>query len=581
MRAADLESVNLTLPTNLLPYDNAVVTVPMAFSWTPGLNNDAIYLNVSTEPNLEPINVINWADDGSHYFCAEDVAKFQALKGRTLYWQLVADHNGQRIKTPIRRLTVGDVSLDPYYNFIHMGWPGGVLGWDPHDLASIRASDLKVIVAILGSRGRTADRKLGFSFLVPYFFTGDINHYKQLLNRLFEVAEETDLPVLIGLDGYTWWRGRPDLWNWWDERKAGYNPDNTHNVEWTSWSPDDAVRSDAWRNWESPFELQEPHPNLTSPAVIEASQKALKELVLVIKAWYDGLPEAKKFLLGGIRIGSEVGIGINYYYPKLGGDPSSPLEGRQIGYAAVKTAGLSSSGPLTQADVTRAVQLYMTELSRTVYETGIPRRKIFTHCGAHKPDSGAPLAFATAGAALNAYAHPGWSFYTYEAGPQGLEGLADSLNTISSNSWGGAEWGGPGENRSWQDLLRDFQQYHNNKFINSFHFLDPAQACALKAEIDRMSFWIHPPVLHTEVQGNTATLTWSAPSQAAEVYLNVTTDPRLKVDGSFEMIDVANECVTSINTWMLNSLGPGTYYCKLVADGHGRRVISDLAVFKI
>ena len=51
------EACAAELPTDLLPYDGAVVTVPPAFSWTPGANTVGIYLNVSTEPD---INVSRW-----------------------------------------------------------------------------------------------------------------------------------------------------------------------------------------------------------------------------------------------------------------------------------------------------------------------------------------------------------------------------------------------------------------------------------------------------------------------------------------------------------------------------------------
>ena len=55
-------------PTDIYPLDSAVVTNPPSFSWSPNGNAD-IYLNVSTSSTISVIDVVNWHDDGSHYFC--------------------------------------------------------------------------------------------------------------------------------------------------------------------------------------------------------------------------------------------------------------------------------------------------------------------------------------------------------------------------------------------------------------------------------------------------------------------------------------------------------------------------------
>jgi hypothetical protein len=67
----------------------------------------------------------------------------------------------------------------------------------------------------VSDRREIARQKLRFSFHVPYFLQNEIDHWKLRLNRLIEVAEATDMPILIGLDGFELWAGRPDLWNWW------------------------------------------------------------------------------------------------------------------------------------------------------------------------------------------------------------------------------------------------------------------------------------------------------------------------------------------------------------------------------
>ena len=59
---------------------------------------------------------------------------------------------------------------------------------------------------------------------------------------------QTETPVLVQIDTEHWWEARPDLWNWWDPAKPGFDPANRENVEWTGWSADDALKI-AWRNW--------------------------------------------------------------------------------------------------------------------------------------------------------------------------------------------------------------------------------------------------------------------------------------------------------------------------------------------
>jgi hypothetical protein len=561
-------------PTDLLPYDGLIVTAPPAFSWTPGANTGGIYLNVSTSPTIDPINVINYHDDGSHYF-RDSVEKFKNLIGAKLYWRLIYDGN----PTPVRNFVVGGISVDPFYNVVHIGWPGGAEGWDPHNLDSLKLATLTAIKNQVGGVGDGTDRKLAFSFHVPYFFTGDLGHYKNLLKKLFELSEQASMPVLIGLDGFEWWGGRPDLWNWWDQAKPGYDPNNKHNVEWTGWSPDQAVQG-GWRNWGSPFQMAEPHPNLSSPKVINANKQALQELAPVISQWYNALAADRKYLLAAVKVGWEVNIGVNYYYPQSGNN--SPNQGHQIGYAAVSTSGLASSGEIKREHLTSCVQHYMAELTETVYQAGLPRRKIVTHIGSPLDNTATPIRYIYPDAALSPWSIPGISNYSFADGPIGMAGTLDQIGP-SATWWGTVEWGGSGAGK-WDQLLATFEQYRNCKILNSFAGLN---APALQKIINTSPragsrrHWIHPPLLRVKTQGSTAILSWDAPSQADKVYLNVTTSANLTFSGGFQQITVANEDVTGKNDLVLSNLASGTYYWKLFADGRGRRVISDIGVFAV
>lgn len=548
------------LPTDLYPPDGAVVTAPPSFSWTPGRNNAAIYLNVSTDPSGRPVDAVNWVDDGTHYYAPDDVGAFERLRGRRLYWRLAADNNGIRAWTPVRSFVVGETSVDPFYNLLHLGWPSASPPWDPFDLDTVRPEVLTSYVRQVGSVGARTDRKLGCSFHVPYFFVDNPDHFRQLVVRVLEAAEAADVPILVGLDGYEYWGGRPDLWNWWDASRPGYDPDNRLNVEWTGWGPEHAVRDGGIRNWGSPDPVAEPHPNLTSPRVLEANREALRRLAPVIARWHDRLPESRKYLLAGVKVGWEVSVGVNYDY------------GRPVGYAAATTAGIRTSGALTREDNTRSVQIYLTELSRVVHEAGVPRRKIVTHVGVH-PRSWCCLASA----ALTPYSTPGWSIYNDE-----IAGLDAALEANARGWWGNVEWGK--DDLSWARQFRDFEDLQNCKILNRFSFgptLPSPFRRALTAVVDRRLPWMHPPRLAARVRGRDVTLSWSQPGRAQAVYLNVSSRPGLTLGGTLARREIANERVTGTNRYRIQSLTPGTYHAQVVADGFGRRVASDVVTFRI
>jgi hypothetical protein len=85
----------------------------------------------------------------------------------------------------------------------------------------------------VGMKGDGKTRLLGFGVPTP---TYEIE--QQLPSRIrsaFAAAREHDLAVMLHFDFHLAWKKRPDLWNWFDPEKPGYNPDNKYNVEWHGW----------------------------------------------------------------------------------------------------------------------------------------------------------------------------------------------------------------------------------------------------------------------------------------------------------------------------------------------------------
>jgi hypothetical protein len=291
-------------------------------------------------------------------------------------------------------------------------------------------------------------RRVGVAFIFSYLNTPDTDTLESLRGFL-DAAGQTRTPVLIKLDGESWWSATPELWNWWDPARPGYDPANRANVEWTGWSQDNAIRI-AWRNWGSQIRILPP-PNLFSPKYRKACHDKMALMLPIILNWWQSLPPDQKDLLVGINVGWESSIGVNaWYYP--GGndlldqpaskDPQTGLKtddvlarGQvQIGYASVRSAGIRSSGAITEDDLCEVVRRHLEDLSRVVAEAGFPRDRIFTHSAGWK--DGERL-YSTA---LNRYSCPGWSFYRYAGNPAGDRGVQSVLRKSDAPFWAAAEW---------------------------------------------------------------------------------------------------------------------------------------------
>ena len=306
--------------------------------------------------------------------------------------------------------------------------------------------------------------RVGVSFVFD-FLRYDIEKVRDSLKRYLELSLESGVPVMINLDGQNWREHRPDLWNWWDPEKPGYDPDNVNNVEWCGWDASKALKI-GWRNWGSQIRVL-PEMNLASPAVLEAHEEALDALLPIVAHWYGGLPENRRTLFGGVKLGHEASIGVNaYYYPNgnhyleaYPNDPSKdPAYGRDaskgwhgglqpIGYAAVKTQGIKARGTLTRDDIAQVTHGYLTTLCRMASKHGLPRDKVYTHQGGTYAPWDKHLPFWPA---FNDYATPGWSFYWVD--PANASGLKRAQNEHGQQSWAAVEWWWAGNSvAEWKD----------------------------------------------------------------------------------------------------------------------------------
>ncbi|GHT40664.1 hypothetical protein AGMMS49965_09270 [Bacteroidia bacterium] len=276
------------------------------------------------------------------------------------------------------------------------------------------------------------------------------------LRKHLSLSQQHNLPVLVQLDAITFLDARPDLWNWWDSNKAGYNPANKENVEWTSWSSDDAVKI-GWLNWDRQMRIT-PMPNLFSPAYRNAVTEQMSEFIEIVLDWYEALPANQKWLFAGIQVTGEVSFGVNnWYYPNgnsylsqdAANDPTTginiylPGRGVQpIGYAALKTSGIKTSGEITEDDMAEIARRHTEIVSKLCADFNVPRDKIYAYAYGTEKDMAA---------CINDYACPGWSFYDYtplkEGGvshnathPKGFATALDILSKSDAPYFGISEW---------------------------------------------------------------------------------------------------------------------------------------------
>ncbi len=612
-------------PSNFLPLEGSRVTWPPSFSWTPSHQSANSFLNVSTHADFSVIDVIRWHDDGSHYHRRHlNPGEHAHYNGQTLYWRVIEDGN----VSAAHSFLVGRISIDPHYNIMNINWAqeprGGLdwfpLGWSPDNFDDKLSDLLDLKDRAGGTAGLTPDNQLAFSYIVPYLHTKNIDYFKSVVHQLCDLSEASGVPVFFALDGLNYWSSRPDLWRWWDDGSGkSFDPSNKANVEWFSWNQNDAVKN-GWRHWGHPSIRVEPQPNIASAAVIKANTDALGELVPIIYDWYTQLPEEKKHLLAGVKVGWETGIGAATFYPKtpcilnsvptIDGVPGTPIEdvclssnSRQLGYAALTTSGIKTSGEITDEDITAVVRSYVGKITEKVYQSGIPRRKIFSHIGVLTAQESART---NENGALSYFAHPGYSFYTGNDGPisSKLPLLEAARSAIGETYYGNDEWGGPVGKPDpvdpkkrlpitiddWDNVFNKFIN-NNTKFENFFgkHYLNYSNhnstvyfdALSLAVTED-INGWVNPPVIASRVIGNSVQFFWSSPSQIKKLILTVSDSPAMRFSGTLRDINVVNRVITGTNTYTAINLNAGTYYWKVEAIGvNDNRVLSDIGKFTV
>lgn len=467
--------------------------------------------------------------------------------------------------------------------------------WYAGDPKSINNRVIEQMLKSIGTRG-TADRRLAFSFSISYLNVPAKYPGPQTLTRalmtVLELSKENDLPIILHLDGVNWWEARPELWNWWDPSKPGYDPENVNNVEWYDWGAEHAVKI-GWRNWGRQIRVK-PQPNLASPAFLAAQDEMLSVLVPIIVDWYEELPENKKYLLGGVVLGWEVSPYTQaFYYPdgnscleNCPDDPShDPEQGIAdsipLGYAAASALGIEHSGPITQSDIDKICGFYIEHITSKARELGLPRNKLISHAiifpstkrgGEH-----------TGTGALTQNAIPGWSFYN--VAPTVADQLLDE---IDNTPWAAIEF------QPWNlspDLFDIYFNHRNCRFVNIYNWdsirSDNSAISAIKKALAKNPRGVlrTPSDLCVEVAGNDVAFSWKIGDLNDSVQLLISEKCEMDVAGILSVSESMRKDVTGKSECSM-TLPSGEYYWMLVAScevskGAYHKVCTDVYSFRV
>jgi hypothetical protein len=313
-----------------------------------------------------------------------------------------------------------------------------------------QASDL---IKAIGEQGDGRTRLLGFG--VPCATFAQEKEVPDNIHRAFAVARQYHLAVMLHFDFHVAWSNRPDLWNWFDPKKPGYNPDNRRNVEWFGW--DGPVAQARYLNHGEAQRM--PPPVCFTSKVVRAEWTRLIQDVIAppLKKELAALErEGNGRLFAGVLVGSEPTFD-NYSHTdpetaKLVAADGAPTG--QLGYRALLDRGYDKDHP--PADIHQALGKIIQETvafwCKAFVQAGLPIRKLYPHIPV-----GVPLEVTSAPveSAFNAYSRPGWSTYPVGFLGKNFQPLYDALKQHGSPPWGGVEAsvGMPGTLVDWESYL--------------------------------------------------------------------------------------------------------------------------------
>lgn len=327
----------------------------------------------------------------------------------------------------------------------------GVYEGSRDETFAIIDGDVAAVIERIGVVGDGKSRQLGFLLMIPPWMLelGRPGKMEQVIQEGFRVARNRNVAVYFSIESHYSWDYRPDLWNWFDPQKTGYNSANKNNVEWIDWEGTPAKAR--YLDYGVPERLVGPHMCYNSQKIKSEIFRLVSRIIApAVKSGMDDLKkEGKGHLFAGITVTSEPSLdnyeGIEKFSPGIAklmeqnGDPKV-----RLGYCALTNAGYSKTNPpndFPQA-LAKINQEFTQYWAKQFVDAGIPSSYLYTHVAAGADLPGSPaLKFTNAPiwTAFNGYSRPGWT--TYPVGPleKNFDALYGELAKNGNPPWGGTE----------------------------------------------------------------------------------------------------------------------------------------------
>jgi hypothetical protein len=337
--------------------------------------------------------------------------------------------------------------------------------WPPLPAGKPDLSGIRDLAARLGTSGDGKTRQLAVGAGIP-IFVSDASIAHEIRLR-FDIARQTNVAVHFNVDDHIGWDERPDLWNWYDPKKPGYNAANRKNVEWYDWEGTPNKRRYLTPNGTP---SQTPHMCYNSPMIKAEIGRVISQVVgPALKGEINTLKQdGQEYLFAGITVGAEAGFDdysmVSKLLPQLPshdtGDPIQMDVARMIreaaklmdedkapysrlGYCSMTNAGYSKANP--PADFNRALadvnQKFIEFWDKQFVDAGLPCSRIYTHVATSSlqdDNNNAPIRIV-----FNPYARPGWTTYPIGTLANGFQPLYDELAKHGNPAWGGVEANNP------------------------------------------------------------------------------------------------------------------------------------------
>lgn len=316
--------------------------------------------------------------------------------------------------------------------------------------ADVRGDLDEKVTTLINRFGTTGDstHRLGFMIVMPAWFSdprigGDQAHIEKIIKEAFAVAKDKNVAFNFTIYSLTRWPG--EMWNWYDPKQPGYNPDNKKNVEWTDW---EGTPTKARYSMQEGEVRMAPVMCYNSPAVLSEISYIVSKILgpAVLRGMADLKSVGKEDLFAGITLTEELSLddysGIDKLSPTLGAmmKQDGALKTR-LGYCALTNLGYSKEKP--PADYPTALakinQDYAAYWGKQLVEAGIPKSRLYTHVAPSQDAASLQYTNAPLDTAFNEYSNPGWT--TYLVGPfaGGYDTLYKALAENGNPQWGSTE----------------------------------------------------------------------------------------------------------------------------------------------